>query len=43
MRVMSVHKNFEYDHRTAKRKAKTVEAEKKKTTKKRVGARKKNV
>jgi hypothetical protein len=42
LRVMSVQKNFEDDQRTAKRKAETVEAEKKKTLKKRGGARKKN-
>jgi hypothetical protein len=40
---VSVQKNSEDDQRTAKRKAETVEAEKKKTAKKRGGARNKKV
>jgi hypothetical protein len=40
---MSVQKNSEDDQRTAKRKAEAVEAEIKKPSKKRGGARKKNV
>ena len=43
LRVMSVHKNCEDDQRTAKRKAKTVEAEKKNPAKKRGGAKKNKV
>ncbi len=43
LRVMSVQKNHEDDERTAKRKAETFEAEKKKLAMKRGGARKKNV
>ena len=43
MRVMSVQKNSENDQRTAKRKAVTIEGEKKKPSKKRGGARKKMV